>query len=100
MLPEGETAIPCTQRLEVVAPDGTSCGSRDYPIAAGTCDTSPLTLAADGTVIQQLPFSMETMTPVGSHTCPGAGGRALCIERRLLRLIAIQYFRGLASPKA
>jgi hypothetical protein len=52
------------------AADGTSCGAREYPIAAGTRDTGDLTLAMDGTVIQPLPLSMETMLDIhGSHTC-------------------------------
>lgn len=58
----------CTQAVEVVSPEGASCGSRDYAIAAGACDTSELILAADGTVIQQLPSSMETTTSAGT-TC-------------------------------
>lgn len=70
VLPYGAAAGPCTQRLEIVAADGTSCGTRDYPIAAGTCDTQELKLGLDGTVIQQLPASMETQAPAsGAHTC-------------------------------
>ncbi len=70
-LPYGAANTACTQKLEVLASDGTSCGSRDYPIAAGTCNTQDLTLAHDGTVMQQLPRAMETVTdPVrGWHTC-------------------------------
>jgi hypothetical protein len=60
VLPLGAVDVPCTQSLEVVAPDGTSCGARDYPIAAGTCTTRDLALGADGTVIQSLPDSLET----------------------------------------
>jgi hypothetical protein len=68
--------VPCTQRVEVLAPDGTLCGSRDYPIAAGTCTTGDVTLSLGGTVIQQLPAAMES-PPSGNHTCtwrywPGA----------------------------
>jgi len=70
-LPYGARQVTCSQRVEVFAPDGTSCGSRDFPIAAGTCDTRDVTLGADGTIIQQLPLSMETQrNPYnGSHTC-------------------------------
>jgi hypothetical protein len=70
--------VPCTQRVEVLAPDGTLCGSRDYPIAAGTCTTGDVTLSLGGTVIQQLPAAMESATAFdGNHTCtwrywPGA----------------------------
>ena len=78
VLPLGADAVACSQRVEVVAPDGTSCGSADYAIAAGTCDTLDMTLALDGTVMQQLPRSMESSDPIhGGHTCtwrwwPGA----------------------------
>ncbi|TMA29053.1 MAG: hypothetical protein E6J78_03385 [Deltaproteobacteria bacterium] len=67
-LPLQAAGASCTQTIEVVSAEGASCGSRDYAIAAGTCDTNELTLAADGTVIQQLPASMETSTSAGS-TC-------------------------------
>jgi hypothetical protein len=69
-LPLGAKGVLCTQRVEVVAPDGTSCGATDYPIAGGTCDTLDLNLGADGTIIQQLPRAMEqTNSVVGGHTC-------------------------------
>jgi hypothetical protein len=68
VLPAGAKAVTCSQRLEVLAPDGTSCGAADYPIAAGICDTYDLTLAADGTVIQQLPLSMEDASPYSGGT--------------------------------
>jgi List-Bact-rpt repeat protein len=71
VLPLGAPNTACTQTLEVLAQDGTSCASRDYPIAAGTCDTSDLLAGQDGTVIQQLPASMEAMTDPSRawHTC-------------------------------
>jgi hypothetical protein len=70
VLPYGRSGATCTQRLEIVAPDGTSCGSRDYTIASGACDLNDLTLGADGTVIQLLPSAMESIEPVRmSHTC-------------------------------
>jgi len=69
-LPLGANGVPCTQRVEVVAPDGTSCGAAEYPIAGGTCDTLELSLGADGTIIQQLPKAMEqTNSVAGGHTC-------------------------------
>lgn len=69
-LPLGANGVSCRQRVEVVAPDGTSCGATDYPIAGGTCDTSELLLGADGTIIQQLPTSLEqTNSEYGVHTC-------------------------------
>jgi hypothetical protein len=62
VLPDGSMHVQCSQTVGIVAPDGTWCGSADYPIAPGTCDTSDLTLGADGTVIQQLPIAMEQST--------------------------------------
>ena len=58
------------QRVEIVAPDGTSCGARDFPIAAGTCETKDLTVGWDGTVIQGLPTALETAgQPFDQRTC-------------------------------
>jgi hypothetical protein len=68
VLPLGAKNVPCTQRLEIVAPDGTVCGARDYSMAAGTCTTKDLGLGADGTVIQALPDSMETRAEVSVGT--------------------------------
>ena len=70
-LPYGGSSVACVQRVEVLAPDGTSCGWRDYPLAGGTCNTRDLTLGFDGTVIQSLPLSMESEPDdhTGAHTC-------------------------------
>jgi len=70
VIPYGAKGVACTQRIEVVAPDGSSCGARDYPIAGGNCDTHQLSVGADGTVIQMLPTAMETTDPIAfTHTC-------------------------------
>jgi hypothetical protein len=71
VLPLGASNVPCTQRIEVLASDGTSCGARDYPIAAGSCETKDITLGLDGTVIQELPRAMETIvnSPFDLKTC-------------------------------
>ena len=77
-LPLARRGVQCTQRVEMIAPDGTPCGATDYAISAETCDTQELKMGADGTVIQQLPDAMETTYPFGgNHTCtwrwwPGA----------------------------
>ena len=55
----------CTQRIEVLAPSGKSCGSAEFVLAAGSCTTSFIDVGYDGTVVQQLPASME------DHSCPG-----------------------------
>jgi len=78
VLPLGGRGVACTQRVEMLAPDGTACGATDYAVAFGACDTLELRLAADGTIIQQLPAAMErTNDTIGGHTCtwrwwPGA----------------------------
>ena len=70
VLPYGAKGVACAQRIEVVAPDGSSCGARDYPIAAGNCDTHQLSVGADGTVMQLLPDALETTDPIMfTHTC-------------------------------
>jgi hypothetical protein len=70
VIPYGAKGAACTQRIEVVAPDGSSCGARSYPIASGNCDTHQLSVGADGTVIQMLPDAMETKDPIAfTHTC-------------------------------
>jgi len=70
VIPYGAKGAACTQRIEVMAPDGSSCGARDYPIAGGNCDTHQLSVGADGTVIQMLPTAMETTDPIAfTHTC-------------------------------
>lgn len=70
VLPLGGKGVSCTQRVELVAPDGTSCGTTDFPIAGGTCDTFDLELGTDGTVIQRLPTVMEARNRVsGGQTC-------------------------------
>ena len=62
--------VSCTQRVEVIGPDGRSCGAAEYPIAGGTCDTLEMSLCADGTIIQQLPAAMEQGNyVVGGQTC-------------------------------
>ena len=48
-------AVDCADRIEVVAADGTSCGSTELRMAAGTCDRLALTVGSEGTVVQTLP---------------------------------------------
>lgn len=64
------SGVVCGQRVELVAPDGTSCSAADYPVKSGTCDTLEVKLSADGTVVQQLPTALETTNErSGNHTC-------------------------------
>lgn len=51
LLPEGAPGAACFQRVEVVQ-DGLSCGSLDFSISTGTCDTLAIRVGKDGTVMQ------------------------------------------------
>jgi hypothetical protein len=70
VVPYGAKGVPCTQHVEVLAPDGASCGALEYRIADGTCDTHDMAVGTDGTVIQLLPDAMETKDPLLlTHSC-------------------------------
>jgi hypothetical protein len=58
MLPLGEPGVACSQQVDVLAFDGTLCGSLALPIADGQCRTQDLGLSLDGTPIQLLPSSL------------------------------------------
>lgn len=70
--PAGDVA-PCGQKIEVIAPSGKSCGTASFSIANGACSTGRLTVGYDGTVIQQLPVSMEPVSEIApgfsEHSC-------------------------------
>jgi len=51
---QGE-GVDCSDTIEIVAPDGTSCGSTELRMAPGTCDRLGLTIGPEGTVVQTLP---------------------------------------------
>ncbi|MFL5392923.1 MAG: InlB B-repeat-containing protein [Myxococcales bacterium] len=73
LLPDGAMDVDCAERVGVVAPDGTFCGSADYRIAPGICDAADATLGLDGTVIVKLPGDMEHANPATSaHSCTWA----------------------------
>jgi hypothetical protein len=57
LLPMGAPDVDCAQKVDVVAPDGTSCGSFDASIASGKCRTEDFGLGLDGTPVQLLPRS-------------------------------------------
>ena len=59
MLPIPGAAAACAQSIEVLAPSGASCGRATFEIAPGACQTNPIGIGYDGTVLQQLPASME-----------------------------------------
>jgi hypothetical protein len=55
VLPMGAPGASCAQSVELVSPDGTSCGSFDVSIGTGTCRTEDMALSRDGTPIQLMP---------------------------------------------
>jgi hypothetical protein len=57
----------CTQRIEVLAPSGKSCGSAEFRLAPGSCTTNFIDIGYDGTVVQQLPSSMEDRACAGTE---------------------------------
>jgi hypothetical protein len=60
MLPMGAPGADCAQKIEVMAPDGTACGSFDATIASGTCRTEDLALTLEGTPVQLLPNNLSS----------------------------------------
>jgi hypothetical protein len=53
LMPPHPMAPVCSQQVEVLAPDGTSCGALTFETPEGACVTSPLSLGADGSILQQ-----------------------------------------------
>lgn len=53
LLPPMPSAPVCSQQVEVLAPDGSSCGKLTFDTPAGACVTAPLVLGADGSILQQ-----------------------------------------------
>jgi len=61
VLPNGGPGQPCSQDLELVSRSGNSCAKWTLDLAAGrTCDTLELRLGLDGTILQHLPFELES----------------------------------------
>jgi len=52
MLTLGVPAGPCKQMIDILAPDGTQCGSFDLGSESGQCPTEDVALSLDGTPIQ------------------------------------------------
>lgn len=61
-LPMGAPNADCAQKIEVLAPDGTSCGSLDATIASGLCRTEDVVLSLGGTPIQRMPEGQQQDT--------------------------------------
>jgi hypothetical protein len=69
VLPMRAQGTACDQKAEVLAPNGTSCGSLDFPISSGTCDTFDLRVGLDGTALQKLPTSQERDSNPRTRSC-------------------------------
>jgi hypothetical protein len=72
LLPLGAPGADCNQRIEVLAPDGTSCGFFDAGIARGQCRTEDLALGLDGTPVQLLPRSLAPASTCSYRWWPAA----------------------------
>jgi len=66
LLPMGAPDVQCAQRIEIVAPDGTSCDSLDANIAAGRCRTEDMTVTLGGTPVQEMPAD-PSQPPICSY---------------------------------
>jgi hypothetical protein len=53
LMPPAPGAFVCSQQVEVLAPDGSSCGKLTFETPDGACARSPLSLGPDGTILQQ-----------------------------------------------
>ena len=61
VLPNGGSGQPCSQDVELVSRSGNSCAKWTLELASGrTCDTLELRLGLDGTILQRLPFELES----------------------------------------
>jgi hypothetical protein len=71
VLPLARDSSDCTQTIEVVAPAGTSCGTAVFRASAGAvaCSMKEISIGYDGTVVQQLPDSLEHQCWFGSCAC-------------------------------
>jgi hypothetical protein len=64
-LPLGAAKVTCAPQIEVVSPGGQSCGTHALFLASGTCDTFDVTAGKDGTLMVELPDSMERSSGAG-----------------------------------
>jgi len=59
VLPMGASDDDCAQRIEVLAPDGTSCAALDVSVGTGRCRTEDVASSLTGTPIHPLPRSQD-----------------------------------------
>jgi hypothetical protein len=61
VLPNGGSGQHCSQDLELVSRSGNSCAKWTLDFGSGgTCNTLELRLGLDGTILQRLPFELES----------------------------------------
>jgi hypothetical protein len=69
VLPNGGFGQPCTQDVELMSRNGNSCARWSLELASGrTCDTLEVRLGLDGTILQRLPFELESNTDGSGRT--------------------------------
>jgi hypothetical protein len=59
VLAMGKPSAPCNQTIQMLAPDGTRCGSFTLPLAAGSCRTEDVALGRDGTLVEIVPRELR-----------------------------------------
>ncbi|TMB09323.1 MAG: hypothetical protein E6J66_14945 [Deltaproteobacteria bacterium] len=60
-LPNGGSGQQCSQDLELASRSGNSCAKWTLDLGgSGTCDALELRLGLDGTILQRLPFELES----------------------------------------
>lgn len=69
VLPNPTQMTGCAQTVSILAPDGTACGSQTFTLSSQSCTTAALTVGRDGTLIQQVPKSLESCTAGGNCPC-------------------------------
>jgi hypothetical protein len=69
VLPEAQQDGDCSQRIEVVTPDGQSCGAQEFRRASGNCKTLGIRVGLDGTVVQQMPPAFEQGAVTDNPSC-------------------------------
>lgn len=68
-VPWAANANRCDQQVEILSPTGVSCGKVDFAVDQNACQTRPLRLGPDGTVMQMLPTSREQLLMPPVYTC-------------------------------
>lgn len=59
LLPMGKPSAPCEQAIQMVASDGTRCGSFSLPLAPGSCRTEDVAVGRDGTIVEIVPRELR-----------------------------------------